>query len=156
MASEIPVWITEYVLAGYGTGAIMAVPCGDERDYKFAKHFNIPITNIIGIHYNGEEANPTKDAVLENSDFLNGMLMKDAIGLSMQKLESMGIGKRKVNYKMRDAAFSRQRYWGEPFPIVWKNGIAYPLDEKEFPLELPEVENYKPGPEGEGPLANIT
>ncbi|HVT85299.1 MAG TPA: class I tRNA ligase family protein, partial [Chitinophagaceae bacterium] len=152
---QIPIWISEYVLIGYGTGAIMAVPCGDERDHKFAKHFNIPITNIIGSYYNGEEANPTKDAILENSDFLDGMLMKDAIEVAIKKLEELGIGKRKVNYKMRDAAFSRQRYWGEPFPIVWKNGIAYPLDEKELPLELPHVDSYKPGPEGEGPLANI-
>src|SRR5688572_16892442 len=152
---EIPIWISEYVLAGYGTGAIMAVPCGDERDFKFAKHFGIPITNIIGKHYNGEEANPTKDAILENSDFINGMVMREAIEVVIKKIEEMGIGVRKVNYKMRDAAFSRQRYWGEPFPIVWKNGIAYPLDEKELPLELPYEENYKPGPEGEGPLANI-
>jgi leucyl-tRNA synthetase len=152
---EIPIWISEYVLAGYGTGAIMAVPCGDERDHKFARYFNIPITNIIGSHYNGEEANPTKDAILENSDFINGMVMKDAIDVVITKLEELSIGVRKVNYKMRDAAFSRQRYWGEPFPIVWKNGIAYPLDEKELPLELPHVDSYKPGPEGEGPLANI-
>ncbi len=152
---KIPIWISEYVLIGYGTGAIMAVPCGDERDHKFAKHFDIPITNIIGKYYNDEEANPTKDAILENSDFLNGMLMKDAIEVVIKKLEELGIGKRKVNYKMRDAAFSRQRYWGEPFPIIWKNGIAYPLDEKELPLELPHVDSYKPGPEGEGPLANI-
>lgn len=152
---EIPVWISEYVLAGYGTGAIMAVPCGDERDHKFAKHFNIPVTNIIGKYYNGEEANPTKDVILENSDFLNGMVMKDAVEVVIKEIEEMGIGERKVNYKMRDAAFSRQRYWGEPFPVIWKNGIAYPLDEKELPLKLPEVENYKPGPEGEGPLANI-
>ncbi len=153
---EIPIWISEYVLAGYGTGAIMAVPCGDQRDFLFAKHFNIPITNIIGSHYNGEEANPTKDAILENSDFLNGMLMKDAIEVVIKKIEESGIGVRKVNYKMRDAAFSRQRYWGEPFPIVWKNGIAYPLDESELPLTLPEVKSYSPGPDGEGPLANIT
>jgi leucyl-tRNA synthetase len=152
---EIPVWISEYVLAGYGTGAIMAVPCGDERDHKFARHFNIPITNIIGKHYNGEEANPTKDAILENSGFLNGMLMRDAIEVVIDKLEEMGIGVRKVNYKMRDAAFSRQRYWGEPFPVKWINGIAYPLSETELPLELPHVDSYKPGPEGEGPLANI-
>jgi leucyl-tRNA synthetase len=152
---EIPIWISEYVLAGYGTGAIMAVPCGDERDHKFARHFGIPITNIIGSHYNGEEANPTKDAILENSGFLNGILMRDAIGIVVNKIEELGIGKRKVNYRMRDASFSRQRYWGEPFPIVWKNGIAYPLDEKELPLELPHVETYKPGPEGEGPLSNI-
>ncbi len=152
---KIPVWVSEYVLAGYGTGAIMAVPCGDERDFKFAKYFNIPVTNIISKHFNGEEANPTKDAILENSDFLNGTLMRDAIDIVIGKLEDMGIGTRKVNFKMRDAAFSRQRYWGEPFPIVWENGIAYPLDEKELPLELPHVESYKPGPEGEGPLANI-
>ena len=152
---EIPIWISEYVLIGYGTGAIMAVPCGDERDHKFAKHFGLEITNIIGSYYNGEEANDTKDAILENSDFLNGMVMKDAIDVVINKLEEIGIGKRRVNYKMRDAAFSRQRYWGEPFPIIWKDGIAYPLDEKELPLELPYVESYKPGPEGEGPLANI-
>ena len=152
---RIPVWISEYVLAGYGTGAIMAVPCGDERDFKFAKHFQIPITNIIGKYFTGEEANPTKEAILENSDFLNGIQMKNAIAAVNDQLESMGIGNPRVNYKMRDAAFSRQRYWGEPFPIVWKNGIAYPLDEKELPLLLPEVKNYKPGPDGEGPLANI-
>ena len=153
---EIPIWISEYVLAGYGTGAIMAVPCGDQRDFSFAKHFGIPITNIIGEHYNGEEANATKEATLTNSDFLNGILMKDAIGVVIDKLEELGIGKRKINYKMRDAGFSRQRYWGEPFPIIYKNGIAYPVDEKELPITLPHVENYKPGPEGEGPLANIT
>lgn len=152
---KIPIWIAEYVLAGYGTGAIMAVPCGDQRDYTFAQHFNIPITNIIGAHYNGQEANPTKEAILENSGFLNGLLMKDAIGVAIDKLEEMGIGKRKVNYRMRDAGFSRQRYWGEPFPIIWKDGTAYPLDEQELPLELPHVDSYGPGPEGEGPLANI-
>ncbi|WP_235921031.1 leucine--tRNA ligase [Foetidibacter luteolus] len=152
---EIPIWISEYVLAGYGTGAIMAVPCGDERDFKFAKHFNIPITNIIGDYFNGEEANPTKDAKLTNSDFLDGIVMRDAISIVNKKIEELGIGKAKVNYRMRDAAFSRQRYWGEPFPIAWKNGIAYPLDESELPLELPKVDSYSPGPEGEGPLANI-
>jgi leucyl-tRNA synthetase len=151
---QIPIWISEYVLAGYGTGAIMAVPSGDERDHKFARHFNLPITNIIGDAYNGE-ANSTKDAVLSNSDFLNGMVMREAIEVVIDKLEELGIGKRKVNYKIRDAAFSRQRYWGEPFPIKWINGIAYPLDESELPLELPHVEKYGPGPEGEGPLANI-
>ncbi|MFT4022490.1 MAG: leucine--tRNA ligase [Flavihumibacter sp.] len=152
---EIPIWISEYVLAGYGTGAIMAVPCGDERDYKFAQHFGIPVTNIIGKHFNGAEANPTKDAVLENSGFLTGMPMRDAIGAAIDKLEAMGIGKRKVNYRMRDAAFSRQRYWGEPFPIQWKDGVALPLPESALPLELPHVDSYQPGPEGEGPLANI-
>jgi leucyl-tRNA synthetase len=152
---QIPIWISEYVLAGYGTGAIMAVPCGDERDFKFAKHFNIPVTNIIGAHFNGEEANPTKDAVLENSGFLNGMVMRKAIEVVCAKIEEMGIGKRKVNFRMRDAAFSRQRYWGEPFPIKWIDGIARPMDESELPLELPHVDKYGPGPEGEGPLSNI-
>lgn len=152
---EVPVYISEYVLAGYGTGAIMAVPCGDERDFRFAKHFDIEITNILGEAFNGKEANPTKDAELVNSNFLTGMLMRDAIKVAVQEIEDLGYGKAKVNYKMRDAAFSRQRYWGEPFPIVWKDGIAYPLDESELPLELPKVENYKPGPEGEGPLANV-
>lgn len=151
----IPIWISEYVLAGYGTGAIMAVPCGDERDHKFAQHFNIPITNIIGDAYNGQEANPTKDAVLENSDFLNGMVMRKAIEVVIDKLEALGIGTRKTNYRMRDAAFSRQRYWGEPFPIVWVGNTAYALPESELPLLLPEVESYSPGPEGQGPLANI-
>ncbi|MDQ2864432.1 MAG: DUF559 domain-containing protein, partial [Bacteroidota bacterium] len=153
---KIPIWIAEYVLAGYGTGAIMAVPCGDQRDFGFAKHFNIPVTNIIGEYFNGQEANSTKEATLTNSDFLNGIKMKDAIDIVLKKIEEEGIGKRKVNYKMRDAGFSRQRYWGEPFPIVYHNGIAFPLSEDELPVELPHVENYKPGPEGEGPLANIT
>ncbi len=152
---KIPIWIAEYVLAGYGTGAIMAVPCGDQRDLLFAKHFDISITNIIGDHYDGNEANPTKEAVLSNSDFLTGVKMAGAIGVVNDKLEELGIGKRKVNYKMRDAGFSRQRYWGEPFPIFYKNGMAFPLDEADLPLELPHVENYKPGPDGQGPLANI-
>jgi leucyl-tRNA synthetase len=152
---KIPVWIAEYVLIGYGTGAIMGVPCGDDRDFRFAQHFSIPITNIIGEHYNGTSANATKDAVLQESDFLNGIVMRDAIPLVLEKITAMGIGRKKVNYKMRDASFSRQRYWGEPFPIRWDNGIARPLDESQLPLLLPKVETYQPGPDGEGPLANI-
>ncbi len=152
---KIPVWVSEYVLIGYGTGAIMAVPCGDERDHKFAQHFNIPITNIIGEHYSGDTANPTKDAVLQHSYFLDGMIMRDAIEIVAEKMEKEHFGVRKVHYKMHDAAFSRQRYWGEPFPIIWKDGIAMDIDQKELPLLLPHVETYKPGPEGEGPLANI-
>lgn len=152
---KIPVWISEYVLAGYGTGAIMAVPCGDQRDFLFARQYHIPITNIIGSHFNGEEANPTKEAILENSDFLNGMVMKDALDVVIKKLEEKGLGKRKVNYKMHDAAFSRQRYWGEPFPIVWKNNIAYALNEAELPVELPHLDDLKPGTGAEGPLANL-
>lgn len=154
--NQIPIWISEYVLAGYGTGAIMAVPCGDERDHKFAKHFNLPITNIIGSHYNGEEANPTKDAILENSGFLDGMVMRDAIDVAIQKLEERGIGKRQVNYKMRDAGWSRQRYWGEPFPVVFKDDMPYAMKESELPLELPPSDNFKPSGNGEGPLANLT
>ena len=153
---EIPIYIAEYVLAGYGTGAIMAVPCGDQRDYGFAQHFNIPITNIIGDAFDGKEANATKDAKLTNSGFLDGMVMRDAVDVVITKLVEMGIGKRKINYKMRDAGFSRQRYWGEPFPIVWIDGEAYPLEEKDLPLELPHVDKYGPGPQGEGPLANLT
>ena len=169
---HIPIWTSEYVLAGYGTGAIMAVPCGDQRDFAFARYFNLPITNIIGEYFNGLEANPTKEAVLENSGFLDGLVMKDAMVIAIKKLEDKGIGTRKVNYRMRDAAFSRQRYWGEPFPIVWKgdeqgeapesgraqpgqSSIAEALPETALPLELPHVEKYGPGPEGEGPLANV-
>ena len=151
----IPVWISEYVLAGYGTGAIMAVPCGDERDHKFAKHLNLPITNIIGKYYDGTEANPTKDAILENSDFLNGIVMHEAIDLIVRKLEEKGIGKRQVNYKMRDAGWSRQRYWGEPFPVVYVDDIPYAMEENELPLELPESNNFKSAGTGEGPLANL-
>ena len=152
---KIPVWVSEYVLIGYGTGAIMAVPCGDERDHKFARHFNIPITNIIGDDYNGEEANATKEAVLQNSDFINGMVMKDAIEVVIKKLEELKIGERKVNYKMRDAGWSRQRYWGEPFPVVFRDDIPYPMDEKDLPLELPPLDNFKSAGTGEGPLANV-
>lgn len=153
---EVPVWISEYVLVGYGTGAIMGVPSGDERDHKFAKHFKLPITNIIGSHYNGEEANPTKDAILENSDFLNGIVMHKAIDIVIQKLEEKGIGKRQVNYKMRDAGWSRQRYWGEPFPVSFREDIPYAMKESELPLELPPSDNFKSAGNGEGPLANLT
>ncbi len=152
---EIPIWISEYVLAGYGTGAIMAVPSGDERDHKFARFFNIPVTNIFGDLYTGEDAISDKNVTLYNSGFITGLKVKEAAEEVITWLEDNGIGERRVNYKMRDAAFSRQRYWGEPFPIIWKDGIAYPLKETELPLELPHVDSYKPGPEGEGPLANI-
>jgi leucyl-tRNA synthetase len=152
---KVPIWISEYVLAGYGTGAIMAVPCGDERDFKFANHFDIPVTNIIGDYFDGQAANPTKDATLQNSGFLNGLLMSDAIGVAIDKLEELGIGKRQTNYKMRDAAFSRQRYWGEPFPIVWKDEVAVPLPESALPVLLPEMSDLKPGPDAQGPLANL-
>lgn len=161
---KIPVWISEYVLAGYGTGAIMAVPSGDERDHAFARHFNIPVTNIFGEKYSGEAAVSDKNVRIENSDFLSGLMVKEAAEKVLELLEYDEIGHCKINYKLRDAGFSRQRYWGEPFPIVYKNDIPYALDEtavnlqealQQLPLELPHVDHYKPGPEGEGPLANI-
>ncbi|MEZ5016865.1 MAG: class I tRNA ligase family protein [Flavipsychrobacter sp.] len=158
---QVPVWISEYVLAGYGTGAIMAVPAGDERDHAFAKHFNIPITNIFGNNYNGEEAYTDKKGTIENSDFLNGIAIPESISVAVKAIEEKGLGTAKINYKLRDAGFSRQRYWGEPFPIVYIDGQPYATDENEaagidqtLPVELPKVDNYKPGPEGQGPLAN--
>jgi leucyl-tRNA synthetase len=152
---QIPIWISEYVLAGYGTGAIMGVPCGDERDHKFAQHFNLPVTNIIGSLYNGKEANATYDAILENSDFLNGMPMRDAIEVVVRKVEELGIGQRQVNYKMRDAGWSRQRYWGEPFPVIYRDDMPYAMAEKDLPLELPDSNDFRPSGNGEGPLANL-
>ncbi|MEY3559612.1 MAG: hypothetical protein RIS12_44 [Bacteroidota bacterium] len=152
---KVPIWLAEYVLAGYGTGAIMGVPCGDERDHRFATHFSIPITNIVGELYTGADAVTTKDAVLVNSGFLTGLPMNQAIEVAIQEVEKRGIGVRKVNYKMRDAAFSRQRYWGEPFPVAWDGETARPLDLEKLPLELPKVDSYRPGPDGQGPLANI-
>ncbi|MFI5196456.1 MAG: DUF559 domain-containing protein, partial [Chitinophagales bacterium] len=160
---KLPIWISEYVLINYGTGAIMGVPSGDERDHAFAKHFNIPISNIFGNRYTGENAYSDKTGTIENSDFLSGMNIPDATEAAINKLEDIGVGKRKVNYKLRDAGFSRQRYWGEPFPIMYVDDIPYGIDEDPFkntelndlPVELPYVETYKPGPEGQGPLANL-
>jgi leucyl-tRNA synthetase len=152
---QIPVWISEYVLAGYGTGAIMAVPCGDQRDYNFAKHFDIDITNILGDQFNGVDANPTKEGILYESDFVTGVPMKEASERILEKLEALGIGKRQINYRMRDAGFSRQRYWGEPFPIVYQNGIPVPVSHTELPVTLPHVEHYHQGADGEGPLSNL-
>jgi leucyl-tRNA synthetase len=162
---QIPVWISEYVLAGYGTGAIMAVPAGDDRDHAFAKHFNIPVTNIFGNLYNGEAAVADKNVTISNSEFINGLGVKEAALKVLSLLEEKNIGTRKINYRLRDAGFSRQRYWGEPFPIVYRNNVPYAINEpaanlpealQQLPLELPFVEHYKPGPEGEGPLANVT
>lgn len=153
---EVPVYVSEYVLSGFGTGAIMAVPCGDERDFRFAKHFNINVTNILGECFTGEEANPTDEIELVNSDFITGMRMKDAATAVITALEGFGAGKGKINYKMRDAAFSRQRYWGEPIPILWKEGIAFPLEESELPLKLPYMAEIKPGKNAESPLAGLT
>jgi len=151
---KIPIWISDYVLAGYGTGAIMAVPSGDQRDYEFARQFNIPITNIFEGNNIDAQANEDKNAVLTNSDFLNGLSATKAIPKMITELEKRGIGKAEVNYRMRDAVFSRQRYWGEPFPIYYKNGIATPIDQKHLPIELPEVEKYLPTEDGKPPLGN--
>ncbi|MDX1907991.1 MAG: leucine--tRNA ligase [Bacteroidia bacterium] len=153
---RIPIWVAEYVLAGYGTGAIMAVPCGDERDFAFARHFDISITNILGDLYDGTAANPTKDGVLSNSGFITGVPMSAAILQVIEAIEARGIGRRQTNYRMRDAGFSRQRYWGEPFPIVYRQDVPYALDESQLPLELPVVDSYSQGPDGQGPLANLT
>lgn len=154
---RIPVWIGDYVLAGYGTGAVMAVPCGDERDYAFAKHFAIPIQNIFkGIDIS-ETAYADKDSVvLENSDFLNGLGYKEATALAIEKLEVLKQGKGKTNYRLRDAVFSRQRYWGEPFPVYYVNGLPKMIDAQYLPILLPEVEKYLPTEDGLPPLGNAT
>ncbi len=151
---NIPIWISDYVLAGYGTGAIMAVPSGDQRDWDFAKQMNIPIVNIFEGNDIEKSANEDKNAVLTNSEFLNGLSAKEAIPRIIEELEKRGIGKAEINYRLRDAVFSRQRYWGEPFPIYHKNGIATAIPEKFLPVELPEVEKYLPTEDGQPPLGN--
>jgi len=150
---KVPVWISEYVLAGYGTGAIMAVPAHDSRDYVFAREFNLPIIPLIEGCDVSEESFDAKEGIMCNSGFLNGMSVKEAIPAAIDYVESKGIGKRKVNYRLRDAIFSRQRYWGEPFPIYFKEGTAYPIPEERLPLELPEIDEFKPTESGEPPLA---
>jgi len=153
----IPIWIGDYVLAGYGTGAVMSVPCGDQRDYDFAKHFNIPIPNIFEGVDISEEAFADKAAtVIANSDFLNGMPYKKAVKRVIFELEQMGQGKGKINYRLRDAVFSRQRYWGEPFPVYYVDGMPQMIDAEHLPIELPEVEKYLPTETGEPPLGNAT
>lgn len=169
---SLPIWTSEYVLAGYGTGAIMAVPAGDDRDHAFAQHFNIPITNIFGTAYDGTHAVTEKSVTLHNSDFLNGMTVDSAQVAMLEYLKQHNIGHVKTNYKLRDAGFSRQRYWGEPFPIVYKSqltqhpqgpfSIPYLINEAEaqltdnnLPVELPFVEKYGPGIDGQGPLSNM-
>ncbi|MDD5571057.1 MAG: leucine--tRNA ligase [Bacteroidales bacterium] len=150
---EIPVWIADYVLLGYGTGAVMAVPGHDSRDYAFAKHFNIPIVEVISGGDISQEAYEAKEGIAVNSDFINGMQVKDAIKTVIAHVEKNKIGERQINYRLRDAIFSRQRYWGEPFPIYYKDGVPYTLDENELPLVLPEVDKYLPTETGEPPLA---
>jgi len=149
----IPIWIGDYVLAGYGTGAVMSVPSGDQRDYDFAKHFNIPIPNIFEGVDISEEAYADKDnTVIANSDFLNGLTYKKATKRIIFELEQLGQGEGKINYRMRDAVFSRQRYWGEPFPVYYINGMPQMVAEEHLPVKLPLVEKYLPTEEGEPPL----
>ena len=149
----IPIWIGDYVLASYGTGAVMAVPCGDQRDYDFAKHFDISIPNIFDGVDISEEAYGSKENVkIANSDFLNGMNYKKASKRAIYELEQIGQGQGKTNYRLRDAVFSRQRYWGEPFPVYYVNDIPQMIDKAHLPIVLPEVEKYLPTEEGEPPL----
>ena len=151
---KIPVWIGDYVLASYGTGAVMAVPCGDQRDYDFAKHFGITIPNIFKDIDISKNACEDKNAVIANSGFISGMPAKKAIKRIIYELEQKGIGKGKINYRLRDAVFSRQRYWGEPFPVYYKEGMPQMIDKKHLPIRLPEVEKYLPTEDGKPPLGN--
>lgn len=151
---EIPIWISDYVLASYGTGAIMAVPAHDSRDYAFAKHFDLPIIPVIEGCDVSNESFDAKDGIMTNSGFLNGLTVKEAISAAKKYVEKEKLGKIKVNYRLRDAIFSRQRYWGEPFPIYYKNGVPTPIDESMLPLELPNVNDFKPTENGEPPLGH--
>ena len=160
--AKIPVWISEYVLAGYGTGAIMAVPAHDSRDYAFAKHFNLPIIPLIEGADVSEESFDAKEGIVMNSPCegvetldgfsLNGMTVKEAIAATKEFVTKHQLGRVKVNYRLRDAIFSRQRYWGEPFPVYYKNGMPYMIPEECLPLELPEIDKYEPTETGEPPL----
>ncbi len=153
----IPIWIGDYVLAGYGTGAVMSVPCGDQRDYDFAKHFGIEIPNIFeGVDISEEAFADKEKTVIANSDFLNGINYKEATKKVIEGLEQLGQGEGKTNYRLRDAVFSRQRYWGEPFPVYYVNGMPQMIDAKHLPIKLPEVEKYLPTETGEPPLGNAT
>ena len=153
---KVPVWISEYVLAGYGTGAIMAVPAHDSRDYAFAKHFNLPVIPLIEGCDVSEASFDAKEGIMCNSGFLNGLTVKEAIPAAIDYVEKNGIGRRKVNYRLRDAIFSRQRYWGEPFPMYFKDGIATPMSLDQLPLELPEVDKFLPTETGEPPLGRAS
>ena len=154
--NKVPVWIGEYVLAGYGTGAIMAVPAHDSRDYAFAKTFDLPIIPLIEGCDVSESSFDAKEGIMCNSGFLNGMTVKEAIPAAIDYVEQHGIGHRKINYRLRDAIFSRQRYWGEPFPMYFKDGIATPMPLDKLPLELPEVDKYLPTESGEPPLGRAS
>ena len=158
--AKIPIWIADYVLSGYGTGAIMAVPAHDSRDFAFARHFNLPIIQVVCAE--GDEPSDTntwdtsydsKEGIMINSGFITGMQVKKAITSTINKLEELNVGKGKINYRLRDAIFSRQRYWGEPFPIYYKDGIPYAVDEKDLPIELPPIDKFLPTEAGDPPLA---
>lgn len=149
---EIPIWVSDYVLAGYGTGAIMAVPAHDSRDYAFAKHFNLPIIQVVSGGDISEESYDAKEGKSMNSDFLNGLEVQDAIEKANDEVEARGLGRKKINYRLRDAIFSRQRYWGEPFPVYFKEDMPYMMEMDQLPLELPEIDKYLPTESGEPPL----
>lgn len=153
---QVPIWIADYVLAGYGTGAVMAVPSGDQRDYLFAKQFHLPIIKILDIQEIDEEADSRKEGVYINSELINGLSYQEAVSKLVSVLEERGIGKAKVNYRMRDAIFGRQRYWGEPVPVYFKDGLPKLIKENELPLLLPEVDKYLPTESGEPPLGRAT
>src|SRR5690606_10420645 len=150
--APIPIWIGDYVLASYGTGAVMAVPCGDERDYAFAKHFDIPIPNIFDKDISENAFSEKEGFTIVNSDFLNGHGYKDANKKTIEELEKIGQGVGKINYRLRDAVFSRQRYWGEPFPVYYVNGLPKTIATEHLPITLPEVEKYLPTEDGQPPL----
>jgi leucyl-tRNA synthetase len=150
---QVPIYIGDYVLAGYGTGAVMAVPAGDQRDWDFAKHHNIPMVLIFENHDASESACTSKEVPLVNSDFLNGLCGKTAFNSAVEVLEKIEHGNKKINYRLRDAVFSRQRYWGEPFPVYFKDGKAHMIDQQELPVTLPDVDKYLPTEDGEPPLA---
>ncbi|MDB5155614.1 MAG: leucine--tRNA ligase [Mucilaginibacter sp.] len=149
---KVPIYIADYVLAGYGTGAVMAVPSGDQRDFLFAKHFDLPIIPILDTQNITDEADPTKEGKYINSLFINGLVYKEATAAVVAKLEELGLGKAKVNFRMRDAIFGRQRYWGEPVPVYFKDGLPHLISESDLPLLLPEVDKYLPTESGEPPL----
>jgi len=152
---KVQIWIGDYVLAGYGTGAVMAVPCGDQRDYDFAKHFKIPIPNIFeGVDISEQAHTDKEGTIIANSNFLSGLSYKKALKLSIYELEKQEIGHGKINYRLRDAVFSRQRYWGEPFPVYYVDGMPQMIDEIHLPIVLPEVEKYLPTEDGQPPLGN--
>jgi leucyl-tRNA synthetase len=153
---KVQIWIGDYVLASYGTGAVMAVPCGDQRDWDFAKHFKIEIKNIFADIDISEAAYTEKEGTIANSDFLSGLSVKEAMVKAIAAIEEKGIGKGKTNYRLRDAVFSRQRYWGEPFPVYYKDGLPVMIEKDHLPVVLPEVEKYLPTPDGQPPLGNAT